>query len=922
MSPKILLFGGAFDPLHNGHLAILSQTKKHQSFHKIIIIPSYTPPLKNQSLASANDRLNMLKLFCQRHPNHELLDFEIQKKGISYSIDTINHVQNMYPNHELYFLIGSDNFFMFHQWHNYSKILQKTKLIIINRTKIKKEIYFQAKRESRKFLNLHDRVSAEKKGLNTLYLNYHQKYLSTFPLSQFIFLDIQPIPISSTDIRQKVAHHQNISSLVPPYIAQYILNHQLYQTTSSPLILGVTGQAGSGKSTAAQILQSAYPFTIIDLDQIGHHILTNPKIKAKLIHQFGPQILDKEQNIDRTKLGSLVFNNPHNLKFLNKLVHPQIKKQTLNILYRSKKHPYLIVGALLQKIGLKKYCHYILNIEAPDQKIKNISPQKYQITKLQKNKKAYQQQANHTLQNSFNSSFETACLKQLSSILKKPLPSKLFSLPNLSATLVSAVLAALIFQYPYFYPALYIFFIPILFRLEKNPPKNNFFLGLIFGFIFMSIFHSWLLALKGFAPLPILCLAWILLSLYLSFFYAGIFAFYSYISQKIQTISKSKKSFFFNQAKLTASYLLLPFIWSIGELCKTFGILGSPGGVLGYAQTIHPLALQPAVLFSVFGLSFMIMLINFCLYKLLKNIFSSPMISKKAVFTLISVLIFIIIATYSFGHYRLSHKTLPFITSRWSPPPTQIYSATSKIDISLIQGNHTQKYKMNSRNWNQIRQDYLHLTQKVAPFSTLIIWPETFLPSLNLENKPFIKKLQKISNQYNSYILFGTPIYQNQKYYNAAAIMTPHGLAKTIYQKQRLMPFGEYLPLKSFFDFLHLRLLSSSEFSTPKKRTLLTINQLKLGLGICLESVYPQYFKYDTQQGAQLLIVLANNAWFGSSSAARKHLQISILRAVENNKPLIQIANTGLSAIIDAQGKILNNPVLNQRKIIYATFFY
>ncbi|MDY6896204.1 MAG: dephospho-CoA kinase [Thermotogota bacterium] len=144
------------------------------------------------------------------------------------------------------------------------------------------------------------------------------------------------------------------------------------------MVIGITGPAGSGKSTVSKIIKKIYrdKASIIDVDRLGHEVLTYFFIKEKLKENFGDEILDDDNNISRTKLGEIVFSNKEKLKVLNQIVHPEILKKTKQILKKSLNKNDIIIldAALLFKIGLDKLCDKIIYVDAPEElRIKRLS---------------------------------------------------------------------------------------------------------------------------------------------------------------------------------------------------------------------------------------------------------------------------------------------------------------------------------------------------------------------------------------------------------------------------------------------------------------------------------------------------------------------------------------------------------------------
>jgi len=144
------------------------------------------------------------------------------------------------------------------------------------------------------------------------------------------------------------------------------------------MVIGITGPAGSGKSTVSKIIKKIYSdkASIIDVDRLGHEVLTYFFIKKKLKENFGDEIFDDDNNISRTKLGEIVFSNKEKLEVLNQIVHPEILKKTEQILKKTLNKNDIIIldAALLFKIGLDKLCDKIIYVDAPEElRIKRLS---------------------------------------------------------------------------------------------------------------------------------------------------------------------------------------------------------------------------------------------------------------------------------------------------------------------------------------------------------------------------------------------------------------------------------------------------------------------------------------------------------------------------------------------------------------------
>ncbi len=411
---------------------------------------------------------------------------------------------------------------------------------------------------------------------------------------------------------------------------------------------------------------------------------------------------------------------------------------------------------------------------------------------------------------------------------------------------------------------------------KKNKGKDSFKKGWLFGFIFQGFFHLSMFRLSHFAPLISVFLVWFFYSLYLGFFYGLLF----WLFNKLRNLAYYEWTF--------------PFLWIIFEWLRSLGPIGNPGGSLGYSQSGNLPLIQLASVFGVFGISFYIVLINVLIYWLL---------IKKTKKQIIIVLLLVIIIPFIWGSFRFSSFN------------NQINNETLKI--AVIQGNHTEDEKKEMKNIFAIRDDYFRLTSiALEAKPTLIFWPETITSTLNLAYPDFIAKTKDFcfSNKVN--IIFGTPILKNNYFYNSVVLATAQGISEDKYYKNQLMPFGEYTPFRGIWEsFFKLNFLGA-DYTGYNSKDLIKMGEIKLGGGVCLESIYPWHYRELTKKGANLLFVLANDAWFFDSSAAFLHLQMSIFRAVENNRYFVQSANTGISAIITNTGKIIKKSNIEQTEIL------
>lgn len=189
---RVGIYGGTFDPIHLGHLITAQSVREIRELDKIIFVPAYLSPHKLDIKASSpKHRLNMLKLAVEGVDFFDISDFEIKKKQISYTIDTLTELKKHYD--ELELIIGYDNIFKFYTWKEPDEIIKLAKLIVLKR----KSSYPPP---------------------------YEDKYYN-----QAVFVQTRGIEISATDIRERVKRGQPINYLVTKEVKDYIFEHNLYK---------------------------------------------------------------------------------------------------------------------------------------------------------------------------------------------------------------------------------------------------------------------------------------------------------------------------------------------------------------------------------------------------------------------------------------------------------------------------------------------------------------------------------------------------------------------------------------------------------------------------------------------------------------------------------------------------------------------
>jgi apolipoprotein N-acyltransferase len=229
--------------------------------------------------------------------------------------------------------------------------------------------------------------------------------------------------------------------------------------------------------------------------------------------------------------------------------------------------------------------------------------------------------------------------------------------------------------------------------------------------------------------------------------------------------------------------------------------------------------------------------------------------------------------------------------------------------VAVVQGNIEQ-----DRKWEREYQDatlsrYEALTRKaVAAGAELVVWPETAAPFYFQEAGPQRRRLLEIGRRNGAFLLFGSPAYAGSgaaaRLYNRAYLISPAGTVVGHYDKIRLAPFGEYVPFGRLLFFVDKLVEGIGDFAAGTEYKVLGIPQGRFGVLICYEDIFPDLTRRFVLGGADFLVNITNDAWFGRTSAPYQHLVMAAFRAVENRVPLVRATNTGVSAFIAIDGKI------------------
>lgn len=240
--------------------------------------------------------------------------------------------------------------------------------------------------------------------------------------------------------------------------------------------------------------------------------------------------------------------------------------------------------------------------------------------------------------------------------------------------------------------------------------------------------------------------------------------------------------------------------------------------------------------------------------------------------------------------------------------------------IALIQGNIQQGVKWDEAYQKRTVDIYVDLTRKeLIPKPDLVVWPETATPFYLQEENALARQIRTFVRDNQLLLLTGTIRYTvnvvtgEVTYANSAFLLGPNGNTVAYYDKEHLVPFGEYVPLGRFLPFISRLVTGDGAFAPGTDPSPLHWENLALGMLICYETIFSNLSQERVQAGANLLVNISNDAWFGISSAPRQHLHQAVLRAVEQGRFLVRSTNTGITAVIDSRGRRLESGTLFEK---------
>ncbi|MDO8518630.1 MAG: apolipoprotein N-acyltransferase [Deltaproteobacteria bacterium] len=337
-------------------------------------------------------------------------------------------------------------------------------------------------------------------------------------------------------------------------------------------------------------------------------------------------------------------------------------------------------------------------------------------------------------------------------------------------------------------------------------------------------------------------------------------------------------------------FFLIPLFVTAVDFIRAHGPVGGfPWPMPAYSQGEFLSYFQWVDITGVWGLNFLILSVNVLLAQILLSLKSDRGASVNGALVLVLAgLVSLCASIFSQNNWEEEGKN---------------------FRASLLQGNVSQEIKWNSSHARDILENYLRMTAEAKrEGASVALWPETAYPytldSYDLEGMPIgdtplpLPVLMGAVTRYTGL--------SGDFFHNSALLLNQESGVEGVYHKRHLVPYGEYIPMKKWLKFAEPLTRAVGELIPGSDDEPIPLGEGLLGILICYEDIFPDLARSEALKGANILVNITNDAWYGNTSAQYQHLVFSQMRALENRRTLLRATNTGMSAVIDARGEIIS----------------
>ena len=421
-------------------------------------------------------------------------------------------------------------------------------------------------------------------------------------------------------------------------------------------------------------------------------------------------------------------------------------------------------------------------------------------------------------------------------------------------------------------------FVPLLYAIRGRSPARAFRLGWLTGFVFYLATTYWVgYTIRHYTslPMPIVIGIVVIMAAALACYHGAFAAGLSLFQQGGRDV-----------------VWLAPALWVTLEWLRGWFFIGFPWGALGYSQYRFHDLVQIAEVTGVYGVSAVLVLFNVVVAEVLHERGRDV---RRLLPGLVTVTVLLVV--------------LPAL-GRWRVATLAHDPIKGSMKIGLAQGNVEQDRKWDPSFQDETMSRYRELTLAAARGGArLVVWPETAAPFFFQEPSERRRDVLDLAAEAGTPLVIGTPAFRRTpggelEQRNRAYLISPTREELGHYDKMELVPFGEYVPFRKVLFFVDQVVTAVAILGAGEQTTVFSIPEGRFGVLICYEGIFPALTRRFVDGGADFLVNITNDAWYGRTSAPHQHLVQASFRAIENRVPLVRAANTGISAVIDPDGRI------------------
>jgi apolipoprotein N-acyltransferase len=361
------------------------------------------------------------------------------------------------------------------------------------------------------------------------------------------------------------------------------------------------------------------------------------------------------------------------------------------------------------------------------------------------------------------------------------------------------------------------------------------------------------------------------------------------------------------RGRKTAAIVLAPALWLLVEKLRGSGELGFPWGSIGYSLVRDPNLVQAASVAGALGLGALVVLVN--------ALVTAGLLAKSARWKTILIAL-------GAGIFALNYHAGRTAIARFDEA-----KASERSVVALVQPNVPLEIKWKSEYSDSLFRQIVRLTREAGSYGpALIVFPETAAPVYMRLSREHTRTMSALSGELGAGVFVG---FLDARYdgpggsldiYNSSGMFLPDG-SMGQYDKIHLLPFGEAIPFARRFRFLQNIDFGQANFLPGPDRPPLASPAGKVAPLICFESAFADLPRNSVARGADLLVNITNDGWFGRTPGPYQHSDMAILRAVENRRFLVRAGNTGVTMIVDPVGRITRRLEMDREEILTGEVF-